>query len=199
MTPVSSLSLLHDLRDATRAAHDELEQTAILTPLLSASLERSQYINVLTMFARFYQTADHHLLTMQKTLTEHIPGYTYQPRLPYLQQDLIALGTQPPLSPCNIPAPENLHAAIGWCYVIEGSSQGGRIITRRLQQTLALQPDSGLSFFHYFGYEHSGWDTLKNWLATHPRPDTDNTPASSYSEGARHLFSALTTLAKESS
>lgn len=198
MTPEPDETLLQVLRQATSQTHRELEQTEVLSPLLQADLTQAHYVQVLSMFARFYATVDAHLVLLQPTLNKHVPGYRYQPRLPYLHQDLFALDAPLPTQPCAINAPTTLQNAVGWCYVVEGSSQGGAIINRRLQQTLALTPHYGLSFFHHFSVEHDGWNILKHWLS---RQSTVNraTQPKLYCEGANQLFSALTNLAKEPS
>jgi heme oxygenase len=67
-----------------------------------------------------------------------------------------------------LPRLDDVPAALGSMYVLEGSTLGGQIISRRLEDKFGLRNGSGYSFFQ--GY---GKDTAKMWqgflsvLATH--------------------------------
>lgn len=69
---------------------------------------------------------------------------------------------------------QNISAAWGILYVLEGSSLGGQIITRHYGKTLGLTPETGLSYFNGYG-EKTGemWTSflkaLTQYFAENPK------------------------------
>lgn len=56
-------------------------------------------------------------------------------------------------------------AAAGTLYVIEGSALGGRVIARRLQESLGIQPESGSRYFSGHGSDTGmHWRRFLAWL-----------------------------------
>jgi heme oxygenase len=62
-------------------------------------------------------------------------------------------------------ASNSLSAAAGTLYVIEGSALGGRILSRRLQESLGIDPSSGGRYFFGHGAETAvRWRQFLEWL-----------------------------------
>ena len=79
-------------------------------------------------------------------------------RRDWLAADLHALATA-------LPAPQSLHFELptsghgfGCLYVLEGSALGGRVISKRVKQTLGLGPATGGAYFHGLGRQ-----TARHW------------------------------------
>ena len=51
----------------------------------------------------------------------------------------------------DVPVIDSLAAALGCMYVLEGSSLGGRIITRHVRAKLGITEETGGRFFHGYG------------------------------------------------
>ncbi len=164
------IGLLARLRQATRPVHRELERHPLLRPLLSADLSRRNYVRVLGAFAAFYRDMEPGITAALDALTiqgETSTPYRYRPRLFVLQQDLDDLdaqqaGVSAPLP--RLPALQTPEALLGVLYVLEGATQGGRVIAPRLAQALNLGPAFGARYFHL--HEAGQWPHLKRVLMT---------------------------------
>lgn len=139
-------SLLTQLRQATRDGHRRLERHPWLAALLERDLSREHYGRLVAAFAGFYQPLEQALAPVLGLLPAG--GYDFMPRTPLLLQDLQDLGAGAPL-PCRQPPsqPTGWEALLGTLYVLEGASQGGRVIAPRLAR-LGLDGDHGGRFFH---------------------------------------------------
>lgn len=144
------MSILTAVRAATRPLHDALEADLDMVARLTTLAGRRQ---VLAAFLGIYAPAEQALAPLLAPL----PGLDYPQRLkaPRLRADLAALGLTdgaiaalPRLAPPSVANPAE---AIGFAYVLEGATLGGRIIRRRV--LAEGQPETGLSFFDFYGAE----------------------------------------------
>jgi heme oxygenase (biliverdin-IX-beta and delta-forming) len=195
-TPVEQgsdgIGLLARLRQATRPAHHEMEQHPLLRALLSPDLSRQAYVRVLGAFAAFYRDMEPRLMAALDPLTiqgDTSTPYRYRPRLSVLQQDLDDLDAQPagvsaPLP--RLPPLQTPEALLGVLYVLEGATQGGRVIAPHLAQALNLGPAFGARYFHL--YEAGQWPHLKRILET---SSGDGAVGAAAARAAACTFSAL--------
>jgi heme oxygenase len=73
-----------------------------------------------------------------------------------------------------IPRVDGTSRALGCMYVLEGSTLGGRIIARKLQQHLAIDADTGAAFFQACGNETgTRWSYFVARLNREPLPSDD--------------------------
>jgi heme oxygenase len=129
--------ILERLREETRPAHERLE-TRI--DLLGRPWSRAFYISLLRKFYGFYAVLEPAIFACPEWKAQ---GFDTEGRhkLPLLRHDLLRLGLSPstiesiPLCR-NVPVPENFAQALGCAYVLEGSTLGGKIISRHLHQVL---------------------------------------------------------------
>ena len=166
----SDYGLLPHLRTATRDAHRQLEQHPLLQPLLSPALSLAHYARVISAFTGFYAALEPPLQRALAFLDT--PGYRYRPRLPLLQEDRTVLPARA-VSPCTAaPVPTCEEEAMGILYVLEGATQGGRVIAPRLRTSLGLNDGTGARYFHL--YRHRSWEifcALPGVRRTGPRGD----------------------------
>lgn len=182
-------SIIQLLRVSTKSEHIALERAPLMASLLDKHLSLAGYTQVLLMFARFYATMDP-LLNAATAECQGLPDrYRYEPRLPYLRDDLAALGERLDIPLVWQPVtlvelfsnrqdPSLLAAAdtqcltneqtLGFIYVVEGSSQGGKILTPRLTKRLKLTSRCGLSFFNHFAFQATAWPALQAMLSALP-------------------------------
>jgi heme oxygenase (biliverdin-IX-beta and delta-forming) len=146
--------MLKRLYDETRARHAALERRL---PLLDPQLSHKSYRCLLTKFHGYYAPLEERMLALP--WWEEI-NFNYVQRLktPRLEQDLIALGgTTDELAKnprcAELPELAAISQALGCLYVIEGATLGGRTITRHLQASLGLTPETGGAFFAGYGAE----------------------------------------------
>jgi heme oxygenase len=150
------MSTIHtSLKEQTRAFHGAVESR--LGVLMSKTLSLQQYMEIVKKLHGFYQPIESQLLSIREW---DDAGLNLQQRqkLPLLVQDLVSLHVEPdeiaalPCC-CELPGLQTVSQAFGCLYVLEGSTLGGKIITRHLKEVLHLDETNGCSFFNSYGSE----------------------------------------------
>lgn len=148
------------LRAETATAHRGLEDAL---DLLGPTLERTRYIRLVAGFDRF-------LSAWERLLADALPAsdltfFADRQHSARTRRDLRALATEDGAESvdralhgmphvCDVlPALGDASRAWGSAYVIEGSTLGGRFISRHLATTLGLTPENGASYFAGYGAE----------------------------------------------
>ena len=142
------MSVLDEIRRVTRPVHAALESDLdIERRLMSATGRRS----TLCAFAALHEVAEPALLSHLHS----VPGLEFERRLklPALRNDLRALGV-PASQWCGepktaLPVLGGVEQALGFAYVLEGATLGGRVIRKRV--AAAGGSLAGLSFFDVYG------------------------------------------------
>ncbi|MCH8501140.1 MAG: biliverdin-producing heme oxygenase [Aliidiomarina sp.] len=155
-----SLALM--LRQATAQAHKNLEQAPLLSRLLHHDLSKDEYAQVIQRFYVFYQPLE--------PILHDIAPYSYHSRSVCLLRDLTELQHPTPVVHCSrfaeylaqLPEQEKELAAFATLYVVEGSTNGGKIISQRLQR---INPRFGVHFFNLWQQSPSGWQAWRHWSA----------------------------------
>lgn len=140
------MTVLDDIRAATRRRHDNLESDSKIVERLLTPEGRRE---VLSALYGLHQEAERVLLPWLAPL----PDLHYERRLKLscLGHDLKALGVGPRDLPTIYSVPDlgSTAEALGFAYVLEGATLGGRVIAKQLSRaggTLA-----GTSFFDVYG------------------------------------------------
>lgn len=133
------------LKEATASFHQEVEN---LNPLLTPGFSRSDYATYLGVLAGYYQKLESQIPSLQAHLPRELQ-LADRMKLDLLLADLQALNA--PLIPMNFPLPKLQKPAQFWghFYVLEGSTLGGQVISRRLQENLNLNVNQ-LNFFNSY-------------------------------------------------
>nr|WP_290652037.1 biliverdin-producing heme oxygenase [Aquisalimonas sp.] len=184
--------LLPLLRQATRDVHHRVEQHALLAPLTSARLDRAAYVRVLGAFFGFFRTLEPRLCRLMLPLiTGEEGGYRYLPRTGELRQDLLDLNASDiledacPARALASPRLETLDHVLGTLYVLEGATQGGRIIAPRVCRALGLDAVQGVRYFH--AYTHGQWAAFRALMSAR---ELQHDPEGVV-DGARDTFAAV--------
>jgi heme oxygenase len=142
------------LKSATADLHVEVESTLNLDKITQSEAAYSEAIGILYLvFDRAY---------------EELADIDFQPikidlgsirrRRDWLATDLHALALPLPAPrPLGFELPTSGHG-FGCLYVLEGSALGGRVISKRVKQTLGLGPTTGGAYFHGLGRQ-----TASHW------------------------------------
>jgi heme oxygenase len=183
-----SSGLLGQLRDGTRAAHDEIEATfGLLDPMLTTV----RYGVILAQFRSVYSPLETQLAGFDWEC--HGLELEGRRKVPLIDADLCVLGcsepAQIPSAPFVPDLERNLARAFGCLYVLEGATLGGQVISRHIRATLGILPGTGGAFFHGYG-ERTGlmWTQFRTAIegfAAHG-PDADCAVAT-----ARETFDAI--------
>ena len=179
------------LRSATREHHARLERGLNIPGSIGSAAD---YTRLLARMYGFYAPLERLLLNFDDAMREH--GVRVRPRLKArkLELDLHAFGWTPdavsawPLC-AELPCVSTDAHALGCLYVLEGSTLGGQIISRRLRQVLEIDGDAGLAFFRAYG-AHTGrmWQGFVEGLNAYPATDAE---AAQATQSARDTFAAM--------
>ena len=167
--------VLERLKRETREAHDRLEAGL---DLLGEPLSRERFLRVLERFWGFHSVWEP---AVGRALHDDL-FLAPRLKLSHLQADLGALGRSPDdiarLPRCFeaaqlAPLPLRPGAALGSLYVLEGSTLGGKVISRALKDAPWL-PEGGLAYFDPYG-SHTGrmWQDFRDYTAARSTPATD--------------------------
>ncbi len=148
--------LTEKIKAATLNYHQETEK--ILVGKMRSMRSVSDYAHILQLFYGYFGGLE--LLIDQYINAQNLPDHNERRKTAALATDLANLGSVLPQKAANTELPQisNALQAFGALYVIEGSTLGGKIISKMVQQHLGINNGKGLSFFD--GY---GEDTGKKW------------------------------------
>jgi heme oxygenase len=140
--------LLEALRDATRAAHAAVEHVPALARLLAPDLTRVEYAATLGRMYRFHLALEPRLRSALAGVAD-LAAFAEGGRAGAIAVDLHALGVAAPRpAPLRaLPRLDTPAAAMGCLYVMEGSALGGRVIAKRLADSVGVTPRDGARFF----------------------------------------------------
>ena len=152
-----AMSVAQLLKQETVAAHVETEK--LLTPRLAGIRSFEDYASILNMFYGYFHPIES---IIRSHITPSIlPDIDERRNASLIINDLNTIGYSIQHVPlcAQLPKINSSLAALGAMYVLEGSTLGGRMISRMLMKnTLVPFNDSNLHFFN--GYKE---DTGKKW------------------------------------
>lgn len=151
--------LLAQIRVATRALHDRVEQVPLMARLLAPDLRADEYRAVLLRMWGFYEP-------LEARFVSPVP-HAFTPRTPRLEADLGVVGVPDALPPrcTHLPDVSTEARAWGCLYVLEGATLGGRVLLKHLSRSLGVTPDQGGSFFAGAGPAGASWKAFLTGLA----------------------------------
>lgn len=156
------------LKTGTQDIHRSLEERV---PLLDPHLRLSTYLSFLQAMWGIYTPMEKQLrreMESAKGLGPEDMDRRYKSQ--WLRSDLSTLGQRSdeidrlPLT-SFLPQVDTPARLWGCLYVLEGSTLGGRVLTRHVCQTLAVSPESGARFLASYGPEVGGmWNCFQTAL-----------------------------------
>jgi heme oxygenase (biliverdin-IX-beta and delta-forming) len=177
-------AILAYLRQTTRPAHDAIEGAM---GVMDANLNLATYRNILQRLYGFWAGWQPQIAgVMQDELL-----LTPRRRLHLLAADLMALGMPPAalddLPRCPAVGLQDTAAAMGSLYVMEGSSLGGRVISRHVAHRLGAEGRDACRYFQGYGPQ-----TGTMWLSFLARLNAESAAhKEQIAAGALATFTAL--------
>lgn len=167
-----AMSIHQLLRGTTAAAHAHIEKNTLLARLLAADLELTEYADILLGLQRFYCNFEAHL-EAENGVHDDLAGYQYRSRLPLLNHDLFQLSNMLPSTHAlntnfiattatdlslqySLPSLTSPSQQLGALYVIEGSSQGGKMISKRVTHKFPNAANI-TAYFNYWQLSPDSW------------------------------------------
>lgn len=152
------------LKEGTKENHEALE--AVVLPCLTGMAQRAQYVQLIKAFYGFFKPVEDAVAPF--IADSFLPDWPQRRKASYILEDLKKLQIPFESLPLakDIPAINNLPQALGALYVLEGSTLGGRGITKMLLKNEHLQLNEGhLQFFAGYGAATGPmWTTFVNAL-----------------------------------
>ena len=144
---------LDSLRAACGEMHEKLHLHPLLKPLTQADITLVDYHWILRAFDMAYR----HMESRRRVRSDRMPD---APVLQWLAQDMKLHGLSPEFSSLQVPYPavDSFPKLAGYLYVKQGSTLGGRVISKQLAKHLGLS-DGGTNHF-FAGY---GDETGQQW------------------------------------
>jgi heme oxygenase len=152
--------LAERLKEETLANHQQLEK--MLVGRMKAIRTTQNYIDLLQLFYSYFGG-------LEKQIDQHLdqnllPDYAERRKSAALAQDIEALGGTPGqiAGETALPTIHSALQALAALYVIEGSTLGGKFISKMIAQQLQIINGKGLSFFYSYGPDTEAmWATFK--------------------------------------
>jgi heme oxygenase len=150
------------LKESTKQNHQQLEKA--LVGKLKTIRSANDYTGLLKLFYGYFGGLEQKINKIIDT--EFLPDHMERRKTKAIADDLLSLGSEIPEQATgnSLPVIANHLQALGALYVIEGSTLGGKIISKMMQQQLNLG-GKGLSFFAGYGDRTERmWDSFKSTL-----------------------------------
>jgi heme oxygenase len=167
------MTLLERLKVETRQAHDRIEAAIDLDRRIAS---RDAYRDLLARFYGFHKAWESEAAAMapdrdffQSRCKTQLLARDLE-TLGLESDDIIRLPQCQPLMP--LPAPE---AVLGSMYVVEGSTLGGAIIAREVENRLGLTAETGCAYFRSYGRDVAAmWKSFGAKLLEASSPEADD-------------------------
>jgi heme oxygenase (biliverdin-IX-beta and delta-forming) len=187
-----SVTIAQRLRSETLQAHEKAEK--ILAPKLASINSYRDYASILKMFYGFFSPLEK---SISKYVSSDLLEDIHERRSSlFILPDLKAIGySTEQFSVCKyIPLINSVPQALGAMYVLEGSTLGGRMISKILMKNIHVRFDySNLNFFS--GYGDATGEKWKTFLSTIDQYSDD---ANEIVDSANETFDCLTKWMEES-
>ena len=186
-------TVLTRLREETAPMHQKIEANEYAAAMMDNRLTMALYRDYLVKFYGFIKPLELRLFEMDGTETSALSDPSRN-KTAWLVQDLTALGLSPEaigeLPQCDrLPEIATRAQALGVLYVLEGSTLGGQMITKKLAQYLPIDPDVNGHYFNSYGAQtRERWQSFRQELLAEADSEAKETEIV---EAARQTFSLL--------
>lgn len=186
------MRFLGQLKQHTAESHASLEQGMAVFDRVKT---KSDYRALLQKFFTLYEPLEKRLAGAADWVAL---GWDFpaEMKTPLLRADLQALGANDgelaawPRATV-LPALDEPGAAVGSLYVLEGSTLGGQMISRRFAAELGITPGAGGEFFNGYGADTgTHWRKFGQWAEIQSEQHPENFEAGAV-RGARETFNCF--------
>ena len=178
------------LKTATSQLHEELESKMYSNEIMAGTLTRNQYIAMLQIQYEIVAPFELKWNSQISGNEDLLNLWKNRNKSKALEADLKSLKTTlPKINPVLFDS-MNFDQLLGAAYVIEGSTLGGKIISKKLETNKQIPGDSVSYFTLYGNTTGEKWKTFLSFLNSHPL-NPENTI-----NGARKTFQLFIQAAK---
>lgn len=158
------------LKAETTPAHKQLERTGSFVRLFEPDYSMQEYRELLCHFYGFFTVVEP--LVFDDLSEQHKSVLSHKVKVGLLAKDLFVLGmdetTLNNLPRCiELPPASSFAQKMGVLYVLEGSTLGGRIISKRLKDHFGLEVQDKLNYYSCYG-ENIGveWKKFQTFMGS---------------------------------
>lgn len=182
-------AFLQKLRTVTAQSHTALEELPISKSIIKPDVSNQEYINYLTLMYNVIKDTEENIYPIIEHIFEDLGE---RKKSQHLENDIKVLGAKLPES--NTPLTNTgFNAtpgfAVGIMYVIEGSTLGGRVIYKNINNNLGHTEESGASYFA--GYGNTTGSHWKKFLEKFTAYTINNNCEAEVMAGADYAFNAI--------
>jgi len=181
---------LSKLRASTDIMHKKLESSRLSINLLKKDVSLAEYGTYLSHMHNVIAFCEEQVFPV---IANIFPDIEQRRKLPLIAQDIEVLQQLTTIPQADIYGasidPANIPFAVGYMYVIEGSTLGGRILLNHIKTALGLDEKNGASFFA--GYNADTGRLWKAFLDIFSRYSAEDDHAEEVIAGARYAFSSI--------
>lgn len=164
--------LSEKLKEETKTYHHQTE--VALIGRIKAISNKDDYALLLKMFYGYFGGLEEHIdAAIDTTLMD---DYHQRRKTSAIAEDLQALNADVPTvaNGDNLPSITNHLQALGALYVIEGSTLGGKIISKMIAQKLDPSHSDALSFFNSYGDDTMNmWNSFKDKMNSQAQTEAE--------------------------
>lgn len=176
------------LRKATSPMHEKLEQTTLSGNLLKTNASLDDYISYLKAMHGVVAFCE---ATVFPIIAFLLPDINERRKLHLLENDLSFFNSN---NARNFPIYQPFEKAgtgfaLGYMYVIEGSTLGGRVIVKQLAPALSVTESLGGKFFA--GYKEETGNKWKTFITPSAAWAVENNCEQEMIGGAQHAFETI--------
>jgi len=160
--------MLHTLlKNTTMSSHHEIEKNPMLKKILSKSLSREDYSDILNRFLGFIEPFEAKVRQILKSdMNSHLL------KTQWLKKDLKSLNSEMDIKLNSFSNSISTVAdALGALYVLEGSMLGGQMILRHLKKFDFITEENSN---YYSGYKENTAENWKSFLNTLEKFDNEH-------------------------
>ncbi len=146
MIEINNMDVHQRLKEKTKAYHQQIERAPLLNQLINASINIAGYHELLKQFHAYIVPCESIILSSSwSSLLDN------RAKTSILTCDLLDLGITNNKKCTVLPPLITREQIMGYLYVMEGSTLGGKIIAKVLQAQLGLTAQYGARYFNGYG------------------------------------------------
>ena len=154
------MTLTEKLKVETQETHNQLGKDSIFHLLLSDTLSKSVYIEILTIWFGIYQQFETQL-KKSEVIKTIIPDIEERMKSQLISNDLKNLKSAKSSTYFEFISTTQLETLIGYLYVLEGSTLGSLFIVKKLQTHSFITQENIHFYSHYKSETQNMWSKLK--------------------------------------
>lgn len=141
------------LKEDTKPFHDLLESQTLPKKLYTLSITKEEYIKYLEIFLMIHICIEDEIVKFPQWESFGIDARRYL-RKELLKQDLSLLGVNDVSSHTQQLKIDDFETALGYLYVLTGSTMGGMVLSKKVSEVFANTPyENANLYFNAFGVD----------------------------------------------